>query len=171
MSYLEFLAPARRKVFISYQHHGDRPYYLEFARFFSETYEAVEDHSVEREIDSDDAEYVSRCIRENYITGTSCTIVLCGPTTHHRKFVDWEIKATLDKQHGLVGVNLPTNPPGSNGLVTVPGRLHDNVESGYAVWTNWNALTLDHLKQVVELANGKSKTLIRNARSLKSRNG
>ena len=91
MSYLDILAPARRKGFVSYQHHGDRPYYLEFARFFSDAYEAVEDHSVEREIDSDDAEYVSRCIRENYITGTSCTIVLCGPTTSQRKFVDWEI--------------------------------------------------------------------------------
>src|SRR5688572_23612101 len=113
MSYLDFLAPARRKVFISYQHHGNRSYYTEFSRFFS-AYEAVEDHSVEREIDSDDAEYVSRCIRENYIKGSSCTIVLCGPTTYQRKFVDWEIKASLDSQHGLVGVNLPTNLPASN---------------------------------------------------------
>jgi len=48
-----------------------------------------------------------RGIRENFITGTSCTIVLCGAQTHLRKYVHWEIKATLDKEHGLIGVNLP----------------------------------------------------------------
>ena len=144
---------------------------MEFARFFSDAYEAVEDHSVEREIDSDNAEYISRCIRESYITGTSCTIVLCGPTTYQRKFVDWEIKATLDKQHGLIGVNLPTNLVNANGRVAVPGRLYDNIESGYAVWTSWNALTVDALKQNVEKATARSKTLIRNDRTLKSQNG
>lgn len=77
MNPLDWLAPAKPRIFVSYHHHGDHAYYDEFSRFFSDTYEAVQDNSVEREIDSDDAEYVSRCIRENYITGTSCTVVLC----------------------------------------------------------------------------------------------
>jgi hypothetical protein len=44
-------------------------------------------------------------IRDKHITGTSCTIVLCGSLTPWRKYVDWEIKATLDKEHGLIGIN------------------------------------------------------------------
>lgn len=33
-------------------------------------------------------------------------MVLCGAEAPQRKFVDWEIKATLDKEHGLIGINL-----------------------------------------------------------------
>jgi hypothetical protein len=41
-------------------------------------------------------------------------------------FVDWEIKATLDKEHGLIGINLPTNPRLLNGNATVPNRLSNS---------------------------------------------
>ena len=80
------------------------------AGVFADDYEVIQDNSVEREIDSNDAEYVTRRIREDFITGSSCTVVLCGAETPQRKFVDWEIKATLDKEHGLIGINLPTIP-------------------------------------------------------------
>jgi hypothetical protein len=129
----EILRP-KRKIFVSYHHGNDRYYYDEFARIFASAYEAIQDNSVDRLIDSNDADYVIRKIREDYITGTSCTIVLCGAETPWRKFVDWEIKATLDKQHGLIGVNLPTNPSNANGTCTVPDRLHDNIQTGYALW-------------------------------------
>jgi hypothetical protein len=112
-----------RKVFVSYHHGGDRAYYDEFSRIFHETYEACLDNSVDRLIDSPDSEYVIRRIREDYIAGTSCTIVLCGAGTMWRKFVDWEIKATLDKNHALLGVNLPSNPRDVLGKVQVPQRL------------------------------------------------
>ena len=56
-----------------------------------------------RFIDSDDTEYVMRRIRENYNSGASGTFVLCGSDTPERKYVDWEIKATLDDRHGPVG--------------------------------------------------------------------
>ena len=90
--------PVKRKIFVSYHHDNDQAYYNEFSRFFSDQYDAIQDSSLDRLIDSDDTEYVMRRIRENYITGTSCTVVLCGPQTRWRKYVDWEIKATLDKQ-------------------------------------------------------------------------
>jgi hypothetical protein len=134
-------------------------------------YEAIEDRSVEREIDSDDADYISRCIRENYITGTSCTVVLCGPTTFQRKFVDWEIKATLDKGHGLIGINLPTNQPNVDGQYVVPARLHDNIVSGYAIWSHWSDLTVNSLRRHLEAATEKRATFIRNGQPLKTRNG
>ncbi len=165
------LNPVKRKIFISYHHDNDQAYYNEFARFFSDQYDVVQDNSVDRIIDSDDTEYVMRRIRENYISGTSCTIVLCGPKTPWRKYVDWEIKATLDKQHGLTGIKLNNCVIDQQRRSIVPDRLHDNIVSGYAVWTSWESLTLDHFKACIETANAKSKGLIRNDRVMRSRNG
>lgn len=82
--------PTRRKVFVSYHHGGDQAYYDEFSRFFHDQYEAIRDNSLERLIQSDDTEYVMRKIREQYITGTSCTVVLIGAQSHERKYLDWE---------------------------------------------------------------------------------
>ena len=112
--------PIRQSIFVSYHHGRDRSYYDAFSRLFAESYEVIQDNSVERRIDSDNAEYVIRKIREDYITGSSCTVVLCGAETLRRKFVDWEIKARLEKQHGLIGINLPTNPRQVSGEFGVP---------------------------------------------------
>lgn len=162
----------KRKIFVSYHHGNDRAYYEEFSRFFSSTYDVVQDNSVDRDIDSTNTDYIIRNIRENYITGTSCTIVLCGAHTPWRKFVDWEIKATLDKNHGLIGVNLPTNKI-QQGKYIVPERLHDNVVSGYALWIQWSDLNAgpQYLVSKIEEANAKSSVLINNSRALRSRNG
>jgi hypothetical protein len=114
----------RPTVFVSYHHALDRPYYEDFSTTFADCYKAVRDNSVDDgDIDSKDPEYVIRAIREEYVTGTSCTVVLCGASTPSRKYVDWEIKATLDAERGLIGVNLPTNIANPNGVVMVPGRL------------------------------------------------
>lgn len=163
--------PIKRKVFISYHHDNDQWYYNEFSRFFSRQYEAVQDNSLDRLVDSTDTDYVMRRIRENYITGTSCTIVLCGAETRWRKYVDWEIKATLDKQHGLVGIRLPNNQPDHLGRYHKPDRLQDNIDTGYAIWTSWEFLTLDHLQICIENANSKQKSLLNNGRVMRSRNG
>lgn len=138
----------KRKVFVSYHHGNDQYFYDGFSHIFSDTYDILRDNSLDRRIDSDNANYVIRRIRENYITGSSCTFVLCGAATPWRKFVDWEIKATLDAQHGLIGVNLPTNPLDSEGKYIVPDRLYDNIESGYALWTHWNEIVGSPLEAV-----------------------
>jgi hypothetical protein len=98
----------KRKVFISYHHGGDQAYYDAFSRAFSDRYDVITDNSLARGVESDVVEYVMRRIRENYITGSSCTIVLVGLDTWGRKYVDWEIDATLQKAHGLIGIQLPT---------------------------------------------------------------
>lgn len=169
---LSGLGIPKRRIFVSYHHAGDRAYYDEFSRFFSATYDVVKDNSVDRDIDSTNTNYVIRNIRENYITGTSCTIVLCGAQTPWRKFVDWEIKATLDKNHGLIGVNLPSNPL-QQGKYIVPDRLHDNIISRYALWLQWADLNAGphFLVSKIEEANAKSSFLINNSRALRSRNG
>lgn len=165
--------PIRRKIFISYHHDNDQWYYNQFCQIFADTYEAVQDNSLDRLIGSEDCDYVMRRIREEFITGTSCTLVLCGPGTRWRKYVDWEIKGTLDKQHGLIGVNLPNNPGDPQGRVHKPDRLQDNIDSGYALWIMWENLAkgTDYLKACIEEAKRRPKYLIQNGRHLRTKNG
>jgi hypothetical protein len=124
-------------VFVSYHHDNDQGWYDCLAQFFVNTYDMVTDRSLKESINSDDVDYVMQTIREKFIIGTSLTILLCGSETWKRKYIDWEIKATLDKEHAILGIQLPTLVPGSNGLVTIPARLHDNIQSGYAHWAGW----------------------------------
>lgn len=162
----------KRKIFVSYHHHGDQLYYDIFSRTFHDTYDVISDNSVERKFDSDDVRYVMRRIREDHISGSSCTIVLVGQQTWGRKYVDWEIDATLEKQHGLIGVRLPSAPINSSNQVTVPDRLHHNIATGYAVWVTWDQVTShpSNLLSFIEIANSKQKTLINNSAPRRERN-
>lgn len=162
----------RHRVFVSYHHGGDQSHYNAFVHHFHHTYEVIQDRSLRDAVQSDNSDYVMQRIRSDYITGTSCTIVLCGMETPWRKFVDWEIKATLDSEHGLIGINLPTNRAGSNGNVTVPDRLYANIQSGYAIWTNWETIVADTttLPTMIAKAKASSSSLIRNPREMLSRN-
>src|SRR3712207_2077603 len=92
--------PVKPKVFVSYHHGNDQWFANKFELLFHQQYEAVTDRSLDECIDSDDCGYIYQKIRDEFITGTSCTVVLCGRDTMNRKYVDWEIKATLDKEHG-----------------------------------------------------------------------
>jgi hypothetical protein len=167
------LPPVKRSVFVSYHHGGDQSYYDTFTKAFDDTYDIIFDNSLERQIDSDDVNYVLQRIRDSFVKGSSCTIVLCGAETPWRKYVDWEIKATLDMEHGLIGVNLPSNPQNANGRYTVPDRLYDNIQSGYAIWTNWAAFTANAatVKSLVEQAIAKPAKLIGSGRPMMIRNG
>lgn len=162
----------RRRVFVSYHHAEDQAYYNAFSETFHDTHELISDTSLERAIDSDDVDYVLRRIREKFITGSSCTVVLVGNSTWGRKYVDWEIDATLQKEHGLIGVLLPTALPNIDGKYQVPPRLHDNITSGYAVWTSWAEITSGSrtLVDLIETANAKSSLLINNTRPRRQRN-
>jgi MTH538 TIR-like domain (DUF1863) len=168
------LAPiTKRKIFVSYQHSHDQAFYNALCQRICDTFDLVQDNSVDRLIDSDNSEYVMRHIRENYITGSSCTIVLCGPETRWRKFVDWEIKATLDKEHGLLAIRLTNAPLDQYGRWNKPDRLQDSLDSGYAAWTTWENIWRhpDVLTQWIGYANQRPKFLIANARPTLSRNG
>lgn len=162
----------KRKVFLNYHHDGDQYYYDEFSRKFHDEYEAVTDNSLDRRVDSDDIDYVMRRIRDYYIAGTSCSIVLVGNESWGIKYIDWDIKSTLDKQHGLIGVQLPTLLSNSYGQVTVPARLSDNIDSGYALWVSWADFTasISSCMEYIEQANCRSNTLIRNTRERRLRN-
>lgn len=133
--------PVKRKVFVSYHHAGDQGYYDAFSRFFSDTFDVFYDKSLDRAYESDNTDYVRWQIRQNDITGSSCTIVLCSAATRQRKYVDWEITATLDKRHGLIGVWLPTLLQAPYGGTQKPDRLQDNLNSGYAKWVRGDVFT------------------------------
>jgi hypothetical protein len=165
--------PSKRKVFLSYHHGGDQLYYDTFSKTFCDDYEVITDNSLERRIDSEDVNYVMQRIRDEYVTGSSCTIVLVGKDTWGRKYVDWEIKSTLEKEHGLIGVQLPTAPITSQNTVTVPDRLNDNIQSGYALWISWQDITASvrSCTQFIEQANARDKKLIVNTRERRLRNG
>jgi len=166
--------PVKHKIFISYHHGGDQAYYDAFSNAFHDTYDVIYDNSLERRVDSDNVDYVMRRIRENHITGSSCTIVLVGSATWGRKYVDWEIKATLEKEHGLIGVYLPTSVIDQNSnKILVPDRLFDNIQSGFALWISWQNFTASsaQLERYVADAKARSTKLIVNNRDRRLRNG
>lgn len=89
-------------------------------------------------VDTTDTEYVIGYIRRELIRDASVTLVLVGNCTHGRRYVDWEIKASLRRgeislPNGLLAVTLPgaTNP-------VLPPRLSMNLNRadrpGYANW-------------------------------------
>lgn len=170
-SYLRDLQiPTKRKVFISYHHGNDQDWFDYFSGKFGEEYEIFFDQSLDGRIRSNDTEYVNRRIREDFIVGSSITIVLCGVETWKRKYVDWEIYSTLYHEHALLGIALPRHFI-RDGLIIVPDRLHDNIESGYAHWISWEEDPVA-LKREIEVAISRSqnKLLLRNDREKLGRN-
>jgi hypothetical protein len=166
------LAQTKRKIFVSYHHGGDQVYYNAFCGTFCHQYDVIYDSSLERIIDSEDVDYVRRRICEDYVTGSSCTVVLVGRDTWGRKYIDWEIDATLEREHGLIGVQLPSAPVSLVGRVRVPERLLDNIATGYALWITWSEFTHHpaNLTSFIETARGRSKYLINNSRARRYRN-
>ena len=157
--------PVRRDVFVSYHHGSDQPYYDSLSGTMHDRLQLFTDNSLERRIDSSNYDYIMRRIRENHLHGSSCTIVLCGANTWRRKYVDWEIQASLAQQMGLVGIWLPTLPLLPNKGTEKPSRLQDNIDSGYAVWISWSDIVanLTALTDAIERANATSKRLIDNS--------
>ena len=86
-----------RRVFVTY-HHADQAEVMRFIDRFASAFHEMRAIGVSDEdefIDSSDTDYVLRRIREKYVKGTSATIALLGTCTWARRYVDWEIAATL----------------------------------------------------------------------------
>lgn len=103
----------RHKCFISY-HHADQYYVDEFIKEFDYKKDIFICRCLgempDDIINSNDTDYVMRRIREDYIKDSTVTIVMMGSCTWARKYVDWEIQASLSNPNpnGLVGIFLPT---------------------------------------------------------------
>lgn len=144
----------KHKVFISYYHKEDQFYRNQFETKFHHLFisKSVQPGEIKTDLST---EYIKRLIREGYISDSSVIIVLVGKKTYCRKHVDWEISAGLNKNikgaSGLMGILLPGFIPGSD---TIPFRLLDNYQSGYAQIYYWNDVTNsdDNIRSAVNKA-------------------
>ena len=171
----------RRKCFISY-HHADE---IEVAQFI-QTFDHNQDVLIARGIganmsgdiiNSTNDDYIMRKIRENYLRDTSVTIVMIGKETWKRKFVDWEIAASLSNTaqivaSGLTAITLPSAADYYD--KRLPDRLNDNWNegNGYATWWKYPS-SADGLAEIIETAHSDRSlkaNLINNRRSLRQRN-
>lgn len=136
----------RRKVFVSF-HSEDEKYKDKFVNM-------LEGRIVDRSVRDGDIDKklkvaeIRRKIRDDFIAGATVTAVLVGCCTWQRKYVDWEIGASLtDTRHndrcGLLGILLPTHPYYNKidniNYRLVPPRLTCNVEGKdpFAYIHNW----------------------------------
>lgn len=89
--------------------------------------------------------------------------------TANRKWVDWEIYASLRpygerSRNGLLGIYLPT-------AGETPARLQDNIDSGYAVTMKWENISWQLESKIEEAYNNRNKSdLVRNSRKRRERN-
>ena len=138
----------RHKVFISYHHANDEAYRIKFEALFSDKHDimvskAVQDDDIDPNLPADT---IRRIIRDNYLRDSTVTVVLIGAETWQRKHVDWEIGSSIretrhSSRSGLLGILLPAHPGTKTNYneKTIPPRLHDNIERGFATIENWNS--------------------------------
>ncbi|MDP1693441.1 MAG: TIR domain-containing protein [Burkholderiaceae bacterium] len=107
----------QRRCFVSY-HHADQAEVDEFIRTFDHAHNLFSARGLGQEMSADivnstDTDYVMRAIRERYLKGSSVTMVMLGRCTWSRRYVDWEIQASLRQgpgspPNGLLGIKLPS---------------------------------------------------------------
>ena len=84
-------------------------------------------------INSDNDDYVMSRIRQDYLSDSTVTLVFIGKNTWTRKFVDWELAASLHqgpvvgKPNGVLAILSPKLDE-----AVLPDRFVDNWEPGYA---------------------------------------
>lgn len=140
-----------RNCFVSYHHDYDSEY-LEDLRDMK-TGMKVADYSLKEDIGHLTDQTIYKKIRDK-MRNCSVTVVLVGSRTGHRKWIDWELWASLR------GYTHPTDPYKSfkpNGLLviylpvfshSVPDRLQDNIDSGFAVSMKWENVERDFESKV-----------------------
>lgn len=124
----------KRKVFISH-YRGDQKEVDDFIEYFANREKVFTPYVLGANdnddfIDSTDPDYVITQIRKKYLQDTTVTLVLMGSCTHSRRYVDWEIKSSLQQgdelPNGLLGVILKSQ--GSSALL--PPRFEANWNAG-----------------------------------------
>lgn len=140
-----------RNCFVSYHHERDQQYLKKLRKLISTV--MVADYSLKDDIGHLTEETIYKKVREKMRT-CSVTIVLVGERTGHRKWIDWEIWASLRgythpydkfksfKPNGLLAIYLPVESH------SVPNRLKDNIKSGYAVSMKWENIEKDFESKV-----------------------
>ncbi|GFK17951.1 TIR domain-containing protein [Corynebacterium glutamicum] len=133
----------RHKCFISY-HHADEAEVEAFIQQFDHNRDVFIARGIGAGMTGDiiastNDDYIKQQIRTKYLRDTTVTIVLVGRETWKRRFVDWEIAASLrntstSSASGVLAITLPSVENYSD--LKAPARLLDNLDGtdGYAVW-------------------------------------
>ena len=128
----------RHKTFISY-HHADQEEVDDFIKTFDHGRDVFiaravgSDETMETLIGGEDDDYIMSQIRQKYLSDTTVTLVFIGKETWTRKFVDWELAASLHqgpvvgKPNGVLAILSPELTE-----AILPDRLATNRETGYA---------------------------------------
>jgi hypothetical protein len=150
----------KHKTFISF-HHADDYYKNALETQWGEQL----DEFVSKSVGDGDinpfltTDRIRQLIRDDFISDATVTLVLIGQGTWRRKYVDWEIASSIrdtkkNPRTGLLGLLLPTYsaqlPYGMNTSIlkysdngsvynpyTIPPRLYDNIECGFAKIYSW----------------------------------
>lgn len=172
----------RHKVFVSYHHENDQGYRNLFENLFSDFHDIMVSQSVQiGDLDPNlNVDAIRQKIRDEYLRDSTVTVVLVGAETWKRKHVDWEISASLrdtefNPRSGLLGILLPTYPrpdgdPTKYSRYTIPPRLHDNIECGFAKIYNWCEDPDPVQKWIHEAFNRRNQVNPNNSRTLFARN-
>lgn len=171
----------RRKCFISY-HHDDEAEVQDFITEFDHDHDVLIARGIGASmsgdiINSTNRDYIMSRIREKYLRDTTVTIVMVGQCTWARKFVDWEVAASLRNtaaysRNGLMAITLPSYAEARNR--ELPPRVADNVDGkeGYARWWKYPTTT-SGLADMIETAyryRSDRSHLVDNTRALHSYN-
>ena len=118
------------KCFISYNA-ADKAAVDEFCEKFSGSFIRRGLKMEDDIIDSTNTDYVMQRIRSLYLEDSTVTIVLIGKCTWARRFVDWEVQASLRNPsdgypNGVVAIQL------WDSYTNLPSRVNSNVDSGYS---------------------------------------
>ena len=158
----------KHKIFISYYHDEDQDYADELTDLYED---AIIDKSLHGDIGYLQNDTILNKIRKEHLKDSTVTVVLVGMHTYGRKWVDWEIYASLRPygartRNGLVAVYLPQHSKKHF-------RLTDNIRSGYAVKLKWDDLSAEeNFIGAVHLAWNRRRRddLVDNVRTLRERN-
>lgn len=173
------VAPVRHKCFISF-HGADIDGVTDFVDQFSSVFiprvvGASESDHFNDPVTSTDEDYIKSQIASKYMWDSSVTIVYVGSCAWSRKFVDWEIAASLrnsekNKRNGLLGIT-----PADRSQNTVPARLQKNLNSDGEAYARYKfyPTTEDSLRAWIEdayLARTKRAGLVVQGGALKTYN-
>lgn len=156
------------KVFVSYHHDKDQGK----ADYLRKTYgenNTLLDRSLDDAYEDMDDDEILAAIRTEHLKDSTVTIVLIGEETSGRKWIDWEIYASLrpygDRtRNGLLGIYLPS-------AGDTPARLQDNIDSGYAVTMKWENISWQLESKIQEAFDNRSEVdLVKNSRERRKHN-
>ena len=127
------------KCFISY-HAADKKAVDDFCDKFVGTFIRRGIKMEDDIIDSNNTDYVMKRIRQLYLQDSTVTIVLIGKCTWARKFIDWELQASLRNPsdgypNGVVAIQL------WDSCQTLPDRAKLNVDSEYSKFYEYPSST------------------------------